>query len=51
MPNNAARMATHIMLVDETKPLVVEDWLRDKYIAASLTDKYHNEIGDSHALH
>ena len=38
------------MLVDETKPLVVGDWLRYKDITLWLPDNlYHNEIGAPHA--
>ena len=36
--------------VDETKPLVVGDWLSDKDILARLHDKlYHNEAGEPRA--
>ena len=39
------RMATRRTPVDETKPLVVGDWLSDKEILAQLNDKlYYNEV-------
>ena len=46
----AARMATRRTPVDETKPLVVGDWLSDKDIVAWQDDKlYHNEVEEPRA--
>ena len=45
-----ARKVTRHTPVNETKPLVVGDWLSDKGIIAWLNHKlYHNEIGDPRA--
>ena len=45
-----ARMATCRTPVDETKPLVVGDWLSDKDIVAWLNNKlYHNEVEEPRA--
>ena len=50
IPVTPARMATRHTPVDETKPLVVGDWLSDKDILARLNDKlYHNEIEEPRA--
>ena len=50
VPDAIARKVTPNTAVDETKPLVVGDWLSDKDITAWLTDKlYHNEIGEPQA--
>ena len=46
-PVSVARKVTHRMPMDETKPLVVGDWLSDKDIIAWLNHKlYRNEIGE-----
>ena len=45
-----ARMATRRTPVDETKPLVVGDWLSDKDIVTWLNDKVcHNEVEEPRA--
>ena len=50
IPVAPARMATRRTPVDETKPLVVGDWLSDKDIAVWLNDKlYHNEVEEPQA--
>ena len=47
---SVARKVTRCALVDETKPLVMGDWLRDKDIITWPTHKlYHNEIGELRA--
>ena len=46
----SAWMATRRTPIDETKPLVVGDWLSDKDILAWLNDKlYHNEVEEPRA--
>ena len=50
IPVAPARMATRRTPVDETKPLVVGDWLSNKDIVAWLNDKlYHNEAEEPRA--
>ena len=50
IPVAPARMATRRTPVDETKPLVVGDWLSDKDIVAWQNDKlYHNEVEEPRA--
>ena len=45
-----ARMATRQTPVNETKPLVVGDWLSDKDILVWLNDKlYHYEVDEPRA--
>ena len=50
IPVAPARIATRRTPVDETKPLVVGDWLSDKDIVAWLNDKlYHNKVEEPRA--
>ena len=50
IPVTVARMATLQTPIDETKPLVVGNWLSDKDILAWLHEKLcHNEVGEPRA--
>ena len=50
IPVAPAQMVTRRTPVDDTKPLVVGDWLTNKDIVARLNDKlYHNEVEEPRA--